>query len=53
VSDVNVLCTSTRNTAKNGIGCFIVFQNQAGLPQKVHQYGGRNCHGNERKPETK
>jgi uncharacterized membrane protein YphA (DoxX/SURF4 family) len=32
--DLAVLCTSTGNTAKNGIGCLIVIPNQAGRSQK-------------------
>jgi len=36
-----LLCTSTSNTAKNGIGCLIVIPNQAARRKRVQAFTGK------------
>ena len=54
LSNLNVLCTSASNTAKNGLGCLIVVPNQAARRKRVqHSEVTRFPDGAERKPDTK
>src|SRR5580704_12085019 len=53
MSKLKVLCRSTSNTAKNGIGCLIVVPNQSVRRKKVqHSQVTRLPDGAERKPDT-